>query len=96
MGLFLRFGNHFTRKGHLYELLPADRGALALAGHIPARAGRNPRLYVRHRRPKAVFGQRKGQYHYQNRRLRRRTCRRNSHFCMILFPDSPVLTVNRI
>lgn len=21
MGLFLRFGNHFTRKGHLYELL---------------------------------------------------------------------------
>lgn len=23
-------------------------------------------------------------------------CRRNSHFCMILFPDSPVLTVNRI
>ena len=23
MGLFLRFGNHFTRKGHLYELLPA-------------------------------------------------------------------------
>ena len=32
MGLFLRFGNHFTRKGHLYELLPADRGALAPAG----------------------------------------------------------------
>ena len=32
MGLFLRFGNHFTRKGHLYELLPADRGALAQPG----------------------------------------------------------------
>ena len=39
MGLFLRFGNHFTRKGHPYELLPADCGALAPAGHIPARAG---------------------------------------------------------
>ncbi len=32
MGLFLRFGNHFTRKGHPYELLPADRERLLQPG----------------------------------------------------------------
>ena len=44
---------------------------------------------------KLFSGSEKANIH-QNRRLRRRARRRNSHFCMILFPDSPVLTVNRI
>lgn len=45
---------------------------------------------------KLFSGSEKDRYHHQNRRLRRRTRRRNSHFCMILFPDSPVPSVNRI